>query len=58
MDFRLNPLNLMKSFIKDINNVQPEESAAVVALKVEKIDNYFTDIVEGFENLPDTAKSG
>ena len=47
-----------KALISDINNVQPEESAAVVALKVAKIDNYFTDIVEGFENLPDTAKSG
>lgn len=47
-----------KALISDINNVQPEESAAVVALKVAKIDNYFTDVVEGFQNLPDTAKSG
>lgn len=47
-----------KALISDINNVQPEESAAVVALKVSKIDNYFTDVVEGFQNLPDTAKSG
>ena len=46
------------ALIADINNVQPEESAAVVALKVSKIDNYFTDVVEGFQNLPDTAKSG
>jgi hypothetical protein len=47
-----------KALISDVNNVQPEESAAVVALKVSKIDNYFTDVVEGFQNLPDTAKSG
>ena len=47
-----------KALISDVNNVQPEESAAVVALKVAKIDNYFTDVVEGFQNLPDTAKSG
>lgn len=47
-----------KALISDINNVQPEESAAVVALKASKINNYFTDVVEGFQNLPDTAKSG
>jgi|14_taG_2_1085336.scaffolds.fasta_scaffold00058_52 hypothetical protein len=47
-----------KALIADINNVQPEESAAVVALKVDKITNYFSDAVEGFENLPETAKSG
>ena len=46
-----------KALIADINNVQPEESAAVVALKVDKISNYFTDAVDGFQNLPDTAKS-
>jgi GH24 family phage-related lysozyme (muramidase) len=46
------------ALIADMNNVQPEESAAVVALKVAKIDNYFTDVVEGFQNLPETAKSG
>ncbi len=47
-----------KALISDINNVQPEESAAVVALKVDKINNYFTDVVDGFQNLPDAAKSG
>tara|TARA_R110000772_G_scaffold197370_3_gene308163 strand:- start:3904 stop:6579 length:2676 start_codon:yes stop_codon:yes gene_type:complete len=46
-----------RALIKDINNVQPEESAAVVALKVDKISNYFDDVVDGFQNLPETAQS-
>lgn len=46
-----------RALIKDINNVQPDESAAVVALKVDKIDNYFSNVVEDFENLPDKARS-
>jgi len=46
-----------RALIKDINNVQPEESQAVVALKVDKISNYFSDVVDGFENLPETAQS-
>jgi hypothetical protein len=46
-----------RALIKDINNVQPEESQAVVALKVDKISNYFSDVVEGFQNLPETAQS-
>lgn len=46
-----------RALIKDINNVQPEESQAVVALKVDKISNYFDDVVDGFQNLPETAQS-
>lgn len=47
-----------RALIKDINNVTEDESKAVVELKVNKISNYFSDAVEGFENLPDTARSG
>lgn len=47
-----------RALIKDINNVTEDESKAVVELKVNKISNYFSDVVENFENLPDTAKSG
>jgi len=47
-----------RALIKDINNVQPDESKAVVALKVSKINNFFTSEVDGFENLPDSTKSG
>ena len=47
-----------KALIKDVNNVQPEESTAVVALKVQKTSDYFTDVVDGFKNLPESAQSG
>ena len=47
-----------RALIKDINNVTEDESKAVVELKVNKISNYFSDVVEGYENLPDTARSG
>jgi len=47
-----------KALIADINNVQPEESAAVVALKVEKTNDFFTSEVDGFENLPESTRSG
>jgi len=47
-----------KALIRDINNVQPEESAAVVALKVAKTNDFFTNEVTGFDNLPDSTKSG
>jgi len=47
-----------RALIEDINNVQPEESEAVVALKVQKTSDYFTDVVEGFQNLPEAAQSG
>ncbi len=46
-----------RALIKDINNVQEDESRAVVQLKVEKTANYFSETVEGFENLPASAKS-
>ena len=47
-----------KALIADINNVQPEESAAVVALKVDKTNDFFTSEVDGFENLPESTRSG
>jgi len=47
-----------RALIADINNVQPEESEAVVALKVQKTSDYFTDVVEGFQNLPEATQSG
>lgn len=47
-----------KALISDINNVQPDESAAVVALKVAKTNDFFTNEVAGFDNLPDSTKSG
>jgi len=47
-----------KALIKDVNNIQPEESTAVVALKVQKTSDYFTDVVDGFKNLPESAQSG
>lgn len=47
-----------KALIADINNVQPEESAAVVALKVQKTNDFFTGEVDGFENLPESTRSG
>ena len=47
-----------RALIADINNVQPEESEAVVALKVQKTSDYFSDVVEGFQNLPEAAQSG
>lgn len=47
-----------KSLIADINNVQPEESAAVVALKVDKTNDFFSSEVDGFENLPESTRSG
>jgi len=46
-----------RALIKDINNVQEDESKAVVQLKVEKTANYFSETVEGFENLPASAQS-
>jgi hypothetical protein len=46
-----------RALIKDINNVQEDESRAVVQLKVEKTANYFSETVEGFENLPASAQS-
>lgn len=46
-----------RALIKDINNVQPEESAAVVALKVEKTIADLSNKIEGFENLPQSAQS-
>lgn len=46
-----------RALIKDINNVQPEESAAVVALKVEKTITDLSNKIEGFENLPQSAQS-
>jgi hypothetical protein len=47
-----------KALIADINNVQPEESAAVVALKVAKTNDFFSSEVDGFENLPESTRSG
>lgn len=47
-----------KALIKDVNNIKPEESTAVVALKVQKTSDYFTDVVDGFKNLPESAQSG
>jgi len=46
-----------RTLIKDINNVQPEESAAVVALKVEKTIADLSNKIEGFENLPQSTQS-
>lgn len=46
-----------RALIKDINNVQPEESAAVVALKVEKTVADLSNKIEGFENLPQSTQS-
>jgi len=47
-----------RALIEDINNVKPEESKAVVQLKVQKTSDYFSDVVEGFQNLPEAAQSG
>jgi len=46
-----------RALIEDINNVKPEESKAVVQLKVQKTSDYFSSVVDGFDNLPATAKS-
>ena len=46
-----------RALIEDINNVKPEESKAVVQLKVQKTADYFSSVVDGFDNLPATAKS-
>ena len=47
-----------RALIKDINNVTEDESKAVVALKVSKTRDFFTNEVAGFENLPASAQSG
>lgn len=45
------------ALIEDIDNVKPEESKAVVQLKVQKTAEYFSSVVDGFDSLPATAKS-
>ncbi len=45
-----------RALIKDINNVTEEESKAVVALKVDKLSNWWDDTVEGFSNLPESSQ--
>ncbi len=47
-----------RALIEDIDNVKPEESEAVVALKVQKTADYFSSVVDGFEKLPEMAQSG
>ena len=46
-----------RALIEDIDNVKPEESKAVVQLKVQKTAEYFSSVVDGFDSLPATAKS-
>lgn len=43
--------------IKDIDNVTKEEGDAVLKLKVQKINNYLNQQIQGFKNIPEKAQS-
>ena len=42
--------------IKDINNVEPDEADAVLRLKTQKANNWWTSEVDNFETLPEEAQ--
>lgn len=45
-----------KALIKDINNITQQEADAVIELKVNKITDFMTNEVSGFDNLPDNTQ--
>lgn len=45
-----------RALIKDINNVDEDESKAVVELKVNKITDWWNNTVDGFSNLPESSQ--
>jgi len=45
-----------KALIKDINNITQQEANAVIELKVNKITDFMTNEVSGFDNLPDNTQ--
>jgi len=45
-----------RALITDINNVDEDESKAVVELKVNKINDWWNNTIEGFTNLPESSQ--
>ena len=45
-----------RALIEDINNVQPDEANAVLGVKVNKLESWWNDTVEGFSNLPESSQ--